>query len=152
MKFEGAAVVWNTSNSPHGSHYSTNKHRATSAVPRYLESNPLGPSLAYCLESKVKGTFIPLWLVGSFFQFIPARVGHNAALDDAVSCLCDIYSSPYSFHMGIYQSYVRALSSLRCYLSDTSLQMSSETLCASILLQMCEVSFVHAGSMNQKHS
>lgn len=139
VRFDGTAVVWNSSISPHGSHYSTDKTRATSEVPRYLESNPLGSSLAYCLESKVKGTLIPLWLVGSFFQFVPARVGHNAALDAAVSCLCDIYSSPYSFHKGIYQSYVRALSSLRGYLNDTSLQMNSETLCASILLQMCEL-------------
>lgn len=122
----------------------TDKIRPKSVVPRYLEVNRLGPSLVYCLESKVKGTFVPLRLVGSFFEFIPARLGRNAALDDAVSCLCEIYcgtpSAPYNLHRGIYQSYVRALSSLRGCLSDTSFRMESETLCASILLQMCEVS------------
>ena len=149
VKFDFAVIVWKNPSSPHGSHYSTNKERVTSEVPRYLESNPLGSSLVYCLESKVKGTLIPLWLVGSFFQFVPARMGRNMALDSAVSTLCGIYCSPYKLHAGIYQSYVRALSSLRGCLSDTSLRMESETLCASILLQMCEVSCDHAAAINQ---
>lgn len=151
VRFSGAVTVWKNPKSPHSSYYGINKRCATSEVPRFLESNPLGSSLVYCLESKVKGTLIPLWLVGSFFQFLPARMGCNAALDAAVSCLCDIYCSPYNFHTGIYQSYVRALSSLRGYLSDTSLQMESETLCASILLQMCEVRLAHATSIDQKY-
>ena len=146
-KVDSAVVVWSP-NSLHGSQYNNNRKRAALTVPRCLESNPLGSSLVYCLDSKVKGTLIPLWLVGSFFQFVPARMGRNAALDDAVSCLCGIYQSPYNFHMGIYQSYVRALSSLRGCLGDTSLRMESETLCASILLQMCEVSVTHATFIN----
>lgn len=144
MRCDATVTLLPNSNSPRDSHYNTLNERATSEVPRYLESNPLGSSLVYCLESKVKGNLIPLWLVGSFFQFVPARMGRNAALDDAVSCLCGIYCSPHGIPAGIYQSYVRALSSLRRYLSETSLQMESETLCASILLQMCEVSLVHA--------
>lgn len=151
VKFDSTVTVWRISSSPHGSYYSNDQNRPPSEVPRYLESNPLGSSLVYCLESKVKGTLIPLWLIGSFFQFVPARMGHSLALDAAVSCLCDIYCSPYNFPMGIYQSYVRALSSLRACLSDTSLRMESETLCASILLQMCEVSPVHATSIDQRY-
>ena len=143
VSLDGAVEVWKTSQSTHVSKNSTYEQRATLEVPRYLESNPLGSSLVYCLESKVNGTLIPLWLVGSFFQFVPARMGRSVALDDAVSCLCGIYSSPYSFHAGIYQGYAKALSSLRGCLSDDSLRMNSETLCASILLQMCEVSIVH---------
>ena len=152
VKIDGAVVVWKNSNSPDGSQYNANKECATSQVPRYLESNPLGSSLVYCLGSKVKGALIPLWLVGSFFQFVPARMGRNAALDDAVSCLCGIYCSPYAFHVGIYQNYVKALSSLRGCLSDASLRMDSETLCASILLQICEVSLIRADSVAQKCS
>ena len=140
---DGAVEVWKISHSTHVSKNSTNEQRAALEVPRYLESNPLGSSLVYCLESKVNGALIPLWLVGSFFQFVPARMGRSVALDDAVSCLCGIYSSPYSFHASIYKGYAKALSSLRGCLSDDSLRMNSETLCASILLQMCEVSFVH---------
>ena len=117
-------------------------------VPRYHEVNRLASELLYCLDSKVKGTLVPLPLVGSFFEFIPARLGRNAALDDAVSCLCAIYCgtspTPYSLHSGVRQRYVKALSSLRGCLGDLSLRMESETLCASILLQMCEVSFALA--------
>lgn len=150
MRFDSAVVARKKNDSPRGSHYKTNKERATSAIPRYLESNPLGSSLVYCLESKVKGKLIPLWLVGSFFQFVPARMGRNVALDDAVSCLCGIYCSSYNYHSGIYQNYVKALSSLRGCLNDTSLRMESETLCASILLQMCEVSCVPTISIDHK--
>lgn len=126
------------------SHDMSFKTHAEPEVPRYLEINPLGSALVYCLESKVKDPLIPLRLIGSFFDFLPARLGRNAALDAAVSCLCDVYSgapsAPYSSQRSIYQSYVRALSSLRCCVGDTSIRMESETLCASILLHMCEVS------------
>lgn len=114
-------------------------------VPRYLEPNQLGSALVFCMGSKVEGTLISLRLVGSFFDFIPARIGYNTALDDAVSCLCSIYSrkysTPYGHQKHIYQSYVKALSSLRTYLDDPVTRMESETLCASILLQMGEVGF-----------
>jgi hypothetical protein len=148
MRLDGIVAVCKHLQFQHGSHSKTDRTHAKFEVPRYHETNRLGSALIYCLESKVKGTLIPLRLVGSFFEFIPARLGRNAALDDAVSCLCAIYSAtpsnPYNFPRGIYQGYVRALSSLRGCLSDISLQMESETLCASILLQMCEVSFAHA--------
>ena len=140
VSFGGALVVSKSSNPHHCSLNSANE-RSTSGIPRSMENDPLASSLVYCLESKVKGTLVPLWFIGSFFQFVPARMGRNVALDDAVSCLCSIYCSPYSFHAGIYRGYVRALSSLRGCLSDVFLRMEAETLCASILLAMCEVSF-----------
>ena len=148
IRSDGTVIVWKSSISPHGSHYGINQKRVLLEVPRYLETNLLGSSLVYCLESKVEGILIPLWLIGSFFQYVPARIGYNTALDAAVSCLCDIYSSPYNFRIGTYQKYIKALSSLRSSISDTSFQMESETLCASILLQMCEVSAVHPASTN----
>ena len=150
LRSNGAVTMWKNLSPSHSSSHITTKGCTTSEVPRWLETNHLGSSLAYCLESKVEGTLIPLWLVGSFFQYVPARIGRNAALDAAVSCLCEIYCSPYSFQISTYQKYVNAISSLRRCLCDTSLQMESETLCASILLQMCEVSFVCAASTNQE--
>ena len=150
IRYDRTVTMWKNLSPSHSSRYITSKRRTTSEVPRWLETNHLGSSLVYCLESKVEGTLIPLWLVGSFFQYVPARIGRNAALDAAVSCLCDIYCSPYNFQVSTYQKYAKAISSLRGCLSDTSLQMESETLCASILLQMCEVGFVHAASTNQE--
>ena len=133
---KGIEVVWRT------------YHTLNSTVPPCLESNQLGSALVYCLDSKVKGELIPLRIVGSFFQFIPARIGRNAALDDAVSCLCAIYRSnsatPYSMQKEACKSYVKALSSLQTCLNDDAVQMEAETLCASIILQLCEARLTYA--------
>jgi hypothetical protein len=152
MGLDGIVVAKNNPHFRLGSDDKSLITHARSEVPRYLETNPQGSALVYCLESKVKGPLIPLRLVGSFFDFVPARIGRNDALDAAVSCLCALYcgipSPSYNSNRSIYQSYIRALSSLRCCLNDASFQMESETLCASILLHMCEVSF----SMNPNES
>lgn len=120
----------------------------TSNVTRIYEitSDRLGSELVYRLDSHATRPLIPLRLIGSFFGILPARLGHNLALDDAVSCLCTIYAGTiptsynrYNIDKGIYRSYAKALSSLRASLSDPSLQMESETLCASILLSLCEL-------------
>ena len=149
MRLHGKAVVmWKDFHFRHGSLYKIGKMHVKSEVPRYLEANRLGSALVYCLGSKVRGLLIPLRLIGSFFEFIPARLGRNAALDDAVSGICAIYSgtpsTPYHRNRRLYQSYVRALSSLRTCLSDTSLRRESETLCASTLLHMFEVGNIQA--------
>ena len=113
------------------------------SVPRNPTSDQLQSALVYCLDSKVQGVLIPLRFIGSFFEFIPARLGRSAALDHAVSCLCAIYQStssiPYHLNKTICQTYVKALSALRSCIGDEALQTEPETLCASILLQMCEV-------------
>jgi hypothetical protein len=62
-----------------------------SEIPRYHEINPLAPAFIFCLDSKVKEPLVPLRMSGSIFDFIPARIGHNVALDDAVSCISAIY-------------------------------------------------------------
>ncbi|KAK0510943.1 hypothetical protein JMJ35_006495 [Cladonia borealis] len=133
----GIEVVWKTF------HILNSNALAKSTVPQSLGNNRLGSALVYCLDSKVKGGLIPLRIVGSFFEFIPARLGRNTALDDAVSCICAIYCgnpvTPYNMHKEVCTSYVKALSSLRTCLDDDAARMDSETLCASILLQMCEL-------------
>ena len=133
----GIEVVWKTF------HILNSYPFAKSTVPQCLENNRLGSALVYCLDSKVKGALIPLRIVGSFFEFIPARLGRNTALDDAVSCICAIYrgnpATLYNMHKEVCTGYVKALSSLRSCLDDDAARMESETLCASILLQMCEV-------------
>ena len=123
------------------SHSSTLRRSTKLTVPRNPDTNQLGSALVYCLDSRVEKTLIPLRLVGSFFEFIPARLGRNAALDDAVSCLCTLYNgtSSHEGNCSARKSYGKSLASLRRCLADASLRMESETLCASILLQMCEV-------------
>ena len=113
------------------------------SVLRSLDSNSLGSALVYCLKSQDCGALIPLALLGSFFDFIPSRLGCNEALESGVICLCSIYlkasSAPYSSNKIIYGNYVRALRSLRAFVEDESPRYDSETLCASILLQLSEV-------------
>ena len=139
---KGIEVVWKNF------HILKSHDPAKSKVPPYLENNQLGSALVYCLDSKVKGELIPLGIIGSFFQFIPARIGRNAALDDAVSCLCAIYRSnpatPYSMHKEACKGYVKALSSLQTCLNDDAVQTEAETLCASIVLQICEARLTYA--------
>ncbi|KAH6711179.1 hypothetical protein BKA61DRAFT_613220 [Leptodontidium sp. MPI-SDFR-AT-0119] len=112
-------------------------------VPRYINPNPLGSAFVFCLESNVTGKLFPLRLVGSFFQFIPARLGRNIALDDAVECICSIYAqalpAPNELPRGIYRDYAKALASLRSCLDDSVLWKESETLCASVILPLCEL-------------
>lgn len=112
-------------------------------VPQRLDSDRLGSELVYCLASNVKQPLVPLNFVGSFFDFVPSRLGHNAALDNAISCLCTIYrgtsSTSHSSGKEIYGTYAKALASLRTCIDDPSLQLEPETLCASILLQVCEL-------------
>ncbi|KAF7924930.1 uncharacterized protein EAE98_007018 [Botrytis deweyae] len=112
-------------------------------IPRFHDNNPLATKLMYCLGCKVKGDLVPLWLIGSFFQYIPGRLGYNIALDDAITCVCSLYcdrsSKEYTKSKAIYRNYVRALSSLQKCLVEERLRFQSETLCASLLLQMCEL-------------
>ena len=125
-------------------------------VPRNPRSDHLRSALVYCLGSNVTGALIPLRFVGSFFDFIPARLGHSAALDHAVSCLCALYqsrpSNPYHLNKTVCQNYIKSLSALRCNLDDEALRMNSETLCASILLQMCEVRLKCHGQITDRSS
>ena len=143
------AVVWEKIlRFRHGSLYIKTRTPVKTEVPRLPNINLLGSALVYCLGCKVKGPLIPLTLVGSFFDYVPARLGRNAALDNAISCLCTIYggapSTQYNLSTEVYRAYAGALSSLRSCLSDPTLQMEPETLCASTLLQICEVNLVHA--------
>ncbi|KAI9640599.1 hypothetical protein NHQ30_010898 [Ciborinia camelliae] len=120
-----------------------NFENARLGIPRFHGNNPLATTFVYCLGCKVKGDLVPMWLMGSFFQYVPGRLGHNNALDDAISCICSLYCDrslkEYTKSKVIYRNYVRALSSLQKCLADKSLCMQSETLCASILLQVCEL-------------
>ena len=103
----------------------------------------MGSALICCLNSNVKRNLLPLRLAGSFFEFIPSRLGRNVALEDAVACLCAIYRETtliqYHLHKDFRGKYVQAMSSLGRCLNDCALAMEPETLCASILLHYCEL-------------
>ena len=113
-------------------------------LPTQIETDRLPSALIWCLKGSSNGTLIPLDLIGSFFDQVPARLGHNKALDDAVLCLCSVYLSrpdcSAQASQRRYSSYVNALASLRSHLEQRDSQMKPDTLCASIVVQVCEVS------------
>jgi hypothetical protein len=82
--------------------------------------------------------------LGSFFDFIPSRLGSCAALDHAVECICNAYSATLrSDGSMVHQDrrqYYRALRSLRQTCQDNRLALTDNVLCAASLLTWYEVS------------
>lgn len=86
---------------------------------------------------------LPLQAVGSFLPSIPSRLGRNVALDAATASLCSIYvdyltAKPPGSNATI-QRYIASLRALQDCIQDRDLRSQSETICASIIVQMCEV-------------
>jgi hypothetical protein len=100
--------------------------------------------LKHVLTDPQSRVVFPLESLGNFFKFIPSRLGTNLALDAAVSCLCAIYNETRTKNTPnsavSVKQYVRSLSALQTCLNDPALSSESETICASIILQICEVS------------
>lgn len=85
----------------------------------------------------------PLQSHGEFYQFIPSRLGRNPALDDAVSCLCAIYEDTRQQLLASPPStirlYSRSLKSLRQCVQAAETRLEPETMCSSLILQLCEL-------------
>ncbi|KAL1963335.1 hypothetical protein VTN77DRAFT_8456 [Rasamsonia byssochlamydoides] len=107
------------------------------------ENDRNGAFLMHIVENAQSQLVFPLRSHGSYFRFIPARLGRNLALDEAVSCLCAMYDyalvKTASSRRLATRRYVRSLEALRCCLQDMQLRLEPETICASILLQLCEL-------------
>jgi hypothetical protein len=108
------------------------------------EHDQSGFILTYILKDPKSQAFFPLKSHGNLFSFIPSRLGRNLALDDTISCLCGIYAdtltnNPTTSEIAI-RRYAKSLNSLRTCLEEPQLRTESETICASIILQLCEVS------------
>jgi hypothetical protein len=106
-------------------------------------NDTLVSQLLYYMVNSKSQALLPLQTYGTFFQFIPSRLGCNQALDSAVSCLCGTFSDSLrevrdpSRH--VLRQYSQGLRSLRACLDDSDLRFQAETLCASIILHLCEV-------------
>ena len=80
---------------------------------------------------------------GPFIQEVPARIGHNPALDAAVAVLINAHTSlmykKTSNDIISINLYLRAIKMLQTSLDDSRQGMSTNTLCASVLLGLVEV-------------
>jgi hypothetical protein len=81
---------------------------------------------------------------GPFIQEVPARIGHNVALDAAVAVLVNVHTSlvckKTANEIVSPELYIRAIKTLQTCLENPQLGMSANTLCASVLLGLVEVS------------
>ena len=111
--------------------------------PLQSDSDRNGSLLSYILSSPDGGSLFTLQTIGDFVSDIPSRLGHNAALDESIACLCSIYVDVKSHGRRIsnitIKRYAGALNSLQRCLDDVGMRYQSETVCASIILQLCEV-------------
>lgn len=83
------------------------------------------------------------WTYGAFFNDIPQRLGYNEALDTSVYALLSAHSnfcSRVRMSEETLNRYSRALGKLRVYLDDPVKAHASETLCATMLLLITQVS------------
>lgn len=81
---------------------------------------------------------------GPFMFEIPRRIGHNAALDAAAACLVHAHSALVqrkpATEVAPPRLYLPAVQALQTSLENPREGMSSNTLCASVILGLVEVS------------
>jgi len=90
------------------------------------------------------GSGVRMSVFGYFIQEVPSRIGHNAALDAAVAVLVDAHTSlvnkKSSLEIVSPHLYLRAIKTLQLCLEEPQESISANTLCASVLLSLVEVS------------
>ncbi|KNG84011.1 hypothetical protein ANOM_007782 [Aspergillus nomiae NRRL 13137] len=100
-------------------------------------------NLVYIMQDSMSQMIFPLNSHGSFYQYIPGRLGRNAALDSAIACLCTVYADILAANGAIskdaWRKYAQSTGALRLCLDDPGRCLQSETVCASIVLQLCEL-------------
>lgn len=84
------------------------------------------------------------WAYGPIMVEIPKRLGVNKALDASTAALLNIRSTLYAKRKvtsGNLGKFNNALEELRACLRDPAKVHASETLCAVMLLMICQVSY-----------
>ncbi|KAH8697793.1 hypothetical protein BGW36DRAFT_379489 [Talaromyces proteolyticus] len=105
------------------------------------ESDGLASMLVFILNDSLGQKFCQIGSHANFLDYIPSRLGINIALDSVVSSLCSLYIDTLTRKRTFksLQLYGRGISSLQACLKDPKQRLESETLCASLLLQVCEL-------------
>ncbi|KAK5064815.1 hypothetical protein LTR84_000649 [Exophiala bonariae] len=96
------------------------------------------------------------WAFGGYLLEVPRRLGANAALDAAADALVTCHLR---FNSGVRETsreelikYTYALGQLRVILDDPTIAASSNTLCAVMLLTLCQYFIGLSGSSFTSHS
>jgi hypothetical protein len=102
----------------------------------------LASSFLETIKPSTNLKFNLLWSYGSFLDDIPRRLGTNEALDTSVAALVCAHPdlcSRRKVTIEALNKYSRALKTLRMYLDTPAMACTTETLCAVMLLLMCQV-------------
>ena len=101
----------------------------------------LAQALVHALE--VGDTGYRISALGSFLCLLPPRIGHNVALDAAVSCLVHAHSAVLQSTSSFLEANIKysldAVQKLKSCLEDPEDGVSSNTLCAALTLSVIEV-------------
>ncbi|CAG7984541.1 unnamed protein product [Penicillium olsonii] len=95
------------------------------------------------------------WSFGIFLEEVPRRIGSNEALDRAVDALAASHASfcsRRSISVEALSKYSSALRTLRVYLDDSIQATSSNTLCAVMVLLLCQSFHGHNGRTITGHA
>lgn len=122
------------------------------------ETTLLANALVGKLEASDDLRYHLCWTYGDFLDDIPRRIGTNEALDAAVAALVSAHSSLGS-HRGTGSfvpveglvAYSRAIRTLRIYLDDSARARTAETLCAVMLLLICQGFLGTCGGRGSTH-
>lgn len=82
------------------------------------------------------------WSFGSFLEDVPRRLGTNEALDRAIDAMTTAHGdfcTRRSVSVGALSKYSQALRTLHVYLDDRAHAQSSNTLCAVMVLLVCQM-------------
>lgn len=106
-------------------------------------SEKIGSLLCHILTDPASQHIFHLQSLGNFFQFVPSRLGHNAALDTSISCLCSIFTNILqdkgNMSARTLNRYGTSIHALQKCLRVQAMRSDPNTICASIILQLCEV-------------
>lgn len=110
--------------------------------PLTSECDQTASMLAFILNDRSGETVCQLRSHANFIDYVPSRLGRNIGLDSVVSCLCSLYVDALTTNPTTesLRRYGKSMASLQICLKDPRRRFESETLCASILTQVCEVS------------
>lgn len=91
------------------------------------------------------------WSFGPFLEYVPQRLGGSAALDAAAKVIIAAHSSRCIGRRRVLPDvlvhYSRALEQLRLALDNVATAQAPETLCAIMLLLICQVGSTHKRSV-----
>ena len=108
------------------------------------EAQSLATQFTRLIDGRTDVRFNLEFMYGDFVNDVPSRLGVNAALDAVAALLINAHSEVCTGHRQIsirtISLYSTALASLRTCLGTYKSASSTETLCAVLLLLLCQVS------------